>query len=114
MKPRRRDLEVFSLSFLDCICCGFGAIILLFVLSKFAEPMIIEDVRDDLESVIARLEEELFEIRGETVVLNRDLTAKKEQLAKNWRSFYRLEVANGTEEAKDQCRYKVSTQELCQ
>jgi hypothetical protein len=30
---RRRQVQVFSLSFLDCICCGFGAIILIFVLS---------------------------------------------------------------------------------
>ena len=81
MKKRRRDIEIFSLSFLDCICCAFGAIILLFVLSKFAEPMIIEDVREDLESMIERLEEELFEIRGQTVVLNRDLTANREQLS---------------------------------
>ena len=65
MKTRRRDFEIFSLSFLDCICCGFGAIILLFVLSKFAEPNIIEEVREDLQSVIVRLEEELFEIRVE-------------------------------------------------
>ena len=35
---RRRSIEVFSLSFLDCICCGFGAIILLLVLSKIDEP----------------------------------------------------------------------------
>jgi len=27
----RRDTETFSMSFLDCICCGFGAIILLLV-----------------------------------------------------------------------------------
>ena len=27
MKLRRRDTEVFSLSFLDVICCGFGAVI---------------------------------------------------------------------------------------
>ena len=26
-------MEVFSLSFLDCLCCGFGAILLLFILS---------------------------------------------------------------------------------
>ena len=39
MKRReRRPFEVFSLSFLDCICCGFGAIILLFVLNKMGEP----------------------------------------------------------------------------
>ena len=82
MRSRRRDIEIFSLSFLDCICCGFGAIILLFVLSKFAEPLIIEEVREDLQSVVIRLEEELLEMQGETLVLNRDLEAKKEQLSK--------------------------------
>ena len=30
---RRRPTQVFSLAFLDCICCGFGAVILIFVLS---------------------------------------------------------------------------------
>jgi hypothetical protein len=30
---RRRSPQTFSLSFLDCICCGFGAIILIFVLT---------------------------------------------------------------------------------
>jgi hypothetical protein len=81
MKNRKRDIQIFSLSFLDAICCAFGAIILLFVLSKFAEPIIIEEVREDLESVLVRLEEELFEIRGETQVLNRELVGKKEQLS---------------------------------
>jgi hypothetical protein len=91
MKKQRRDIQIFSLSFLDCICCGFGAIILLFVLSKFAEPMIIEEVKEDLEAKIVRLEEELVEIRGETAVLNRDLTAKKEQLSKEKMRLARLQ-----------------------
>ena len=91
MKKRRRDIEIFSLSFLDCICCAFGAIILLFVLSKFAEPMIIEDVREDLDSVIERLEEELFEIRGQTVVLNRELTSTTEQLSEAKERLARLQ-----------------------
>ena len=30
---KRRETEVFSLAFLDCICCGFGAVILVFVLT---------------------------------------------------------------------------------
>ena len=66
-------MQVFSLSFLDCICCGFGAIILLLVLSKIYEPVIIEKTQDDLESLIAMLQQELFEIRGETEVMNRAL-----------------------------------------
>ena len=32
MAHRRRQTEVFSLSFLDCMCCGFGAVILLFMI----------------------------------------------------------------------------------
>jgi hypothetical protein len=91
MKKRNRDIQIFSLSFLDCICCGFGAVILLFVLSKFAEPLIIEEVREDLQSKIVQLEEELVEIRGETVVLNRELEAKKEQLSKEKIRLARLQ-----------------------
>ncbi|MDJ0812620.1 MAG: hypothetical protein QNJ23_02760 [Woeseiaceae bacterium] len=78
-RRKRRNVEAFSLSFLDCICCGFGAIILLLVLSKIYEPVIIEKTQDDLESLIALLQQELFEIRGETTVLNRELDDVKEQ-----------------------------------
>ncbi len=91
MKKRRRDINIFSLSFLDCICCGFGAIILLFVLSKFAEPIVIEDIKENMQAEIIRLEKELFEIRGDTQILNRDLTAKKEQLSKDKKKLARLQ-----------------------
>ena len=91
MKTRRRDIEIFSLSFLDVICCGFGAIILLFVLSKFAEPLIIEEMQEELQAAIIRLEEELHEIRGETAVLNRNLKHKKEQLSEEKKKLARLQ-----------------------
>lgn len=77
----RAGLEVFSLSFLDAICCGFGAIVLLLVLTKLGEPGAIEQARLDLDALIVRLELELFEIRGETTVLNRDLTARRRQIS---------------------------------
>ncbi len=35
---KRRPIEVFSLSFLDCLCCGFGAILLLFILTIGTGP----------------------------------------------------------------------------
>lgn len=79
MRRRRRNVEAFSLSFLDCICCGFGAIILLLVLSKIYEPVIIEKTQEDLESLIALLQQELAEIRGETTVLNRELQSLRIQ-----------------------------------
>jgi hypothetical protein len=82
---------VFSLSFLDCICCGFGAIILLFVLSRFSEPNIIEEKSEDLSAQIIQLESELVDLRGETVVLNRELTQKREQLSDQTRKLARLQ-----------------------
>ncbi len=91
MRRRRRSVEAFSLSFLDCICCGFGAIILLLVLSKIYEPVIIEKTQQDLESLIARLQQELFEIRGETTTLNRELKDVREQTSKSTDRLARLQ-----------------------
>jgi hypothetical protein len=76
---RRRNIEAFSLSFLDVICCGFGAIILLLVLSKIYEPVIIEKAQNDLQNLIALLQQELFDILGETAVLNRELESVRDQ-----------------------------------
>lgn len=88
---RRRNIEAFSLSFLDCICCGFGAIILLLVLSKIYEPVIIEKTQDDLESLIALLQQELFDIRGETTTLNRDLEDVRMQTSSSKLKLARLQ-----------------------
>ena len=91
MRSSRRNIQIFSLSFLDCICCGFGAIILLFVLSKFSAPMILEEIRKDLSGRIVQLEEELRELRGEVVVLNRELEGKIEQLSEEKKRLARLQ-----------------------
>ncbi|MDA0705590.1 MAG: VWA domain-containing protein [Proteobacteria bacterium] len=88
---RRRNIEAFSLSFLDCICCGFGAIILLLVLSKIYEPVIIEKTQDDLESLIALLQQQLFDIRGQTTVLNRDLEDVRMQTSDSKLQLARLQ-----------------------
>ena len=80
-RRRNRDFEVFSMSFLDTICCAFGAIILLFMLSKFGEPQALEKSRLDLEGRLLALQEERAKLRGETEVLNRSLTDRERQLA---------------------------------
>ena len=79
MKTRlgRRDVETFSLSFLDAICCGFGAVILLLVLTEVGEPVVFEKSREELQAQLLKLQEELQEIRGTTEVLNRELTARQ-------------------------------------
>jgi len=87
---RREELSVFSLSFLDAICCGFGAIVLLLVLTKVGEPRAIETAREDLDGLVARLEAELHEIRGETLVLERELRTREEQVSEERAAVARL------------------------
>jgi len=91
MRRRRHSgFEGFNLSFLDVICCGFGAIVLLLVLSKIGEPGAIEQSRIDLDALIRRLQEEIFEIRGETAIFNRNLVSRQEQLSKENEKIARL------------------------
>ncbi|NOQ47120.1 MAG: VWA domain-containing protein, partial [Desulfobulbaceae bacterium] len=91
MRKQRRTITVFSLSFLDVVSCGFGAIILLLVISKISEPMVIEKMSVDLTGLVAKLEQEIHEIRGETSVLNRELTATQTQLSEEGEKLARLQ-----------------------
>jgi len=77
----RRQVDIFNLSFLDVVSCGFGAIILLLVIVKIGEPRVIEQLTVDLSGQVQKLEQERFAIRGETQVLNRELSEKQEQLS---------------------------------
>jgi hypothetical protein len=65
--------------------------ILLFVLSKFSAPRQIEASTVDFKARIERLEEELHEIRGESDLLDRELTAKREQLSQEKKRLARLQ-----------------------
>jgi len=91
MRLKRRETEIFTLSFLDCICCGFGAVILLLVLSNTGEPPILEQTRTTLNGQVAKLQQELYEIRGETDVFNRDLKGRIEQLSEENARIARLQ-----------------------
>ena len=86
----RRPIDIFNLSFLDVVSCGFGAIILLLVIIKISEPHVIERLAVDLTGLVQRLEAELFEIRGETTVLNRELISKQQQLSEIREKLARL------------------------
>ena len=68
-RRRREQSDSLNLSFLDAISCGFGAVILLLVITLLFEPAAIQETRADVQALIERLQEELKEIRGETEAL---------------------------------------------
>jgi len=65
-RKANRELATLSLSFLDAITCAFGAIILLLVITKIFEPIRLEETDIELEGLVARYQQELQDILGET------------------------------------------------
>jgi hypothetical protein len=104
---RRRSVEVFSLSFLDCICCGFGAIILLLVLTEYQRPAKIEASRINLQAQVRDLQQQLQVIRGESDDLERQLQGRVDKLEKE-----RQELAHLSGDLSSlQGKYSASKQE---
>ena len=58
---KRKNLNVFSLSFLDIITCGLGAIILLFVLVNAKSAARRDTVTADLRAEVDRIEDQVLE-----------------------------------------------------
>ncbi|MDE0054319.1 MAG: VWA domain-containing protein [Gammaproteobacteria bacterium] len=83
MKPlRRREIEQFSLSFLDVICCGFGAIVLLLIITKTMQPMVLEKSTVDLDGQVAAKREAVNTIQGQTRTVKRQISDEQDQLDK--------------------------------
>jgi len=80
------------MSYLDVMCCGFGAMILLFMLVRNQPEGALEVAEDPRGGSILDLQKQLFEIRGETNIFNRDLNAKQEQLSQYTQRIARLET----------------------
>ena len=84
---KRRPIEVFSLSFLDCLCCGFGAILLLFILSIGSGPHGVESKIDvptlkSLQAQLAMLEADVADKAAqlEAAINSEETSAERERI----------------------------------
>ncbi len=100
MRKKRRENEAFSISFLDVITCGFGAIILLLLIAKTGDSPILERAEESLHGIVRELQIQLFEIRGEAKILDRELNAKHEQRSEWEQRVARLEAELVQEELR--------------
>ena len=91
MKMGRRQPEVFNLSFLDVISCGFGAIILLLVLTLALEPATLTRITDGLANEAAAVETSREALVDVAKQLNRELAQKRESLDQIRAELERLE-----------------------
>ena len=92
MRKQRRELQEASISFLDVISCGFGAIVLLLVIARVGDPSALEEAENQLMGSVKDYQERLFEIRGESVVLDERLKSRKQQLSELTERVARLKA----------------------
>jgi hypothetical protein len=76
---KRRPIEVFSLSFLDCLCCGFGAILLLFILSIGTGPHGVESEIDvpTLQAMQAQLAQLEADVANKAALLEASINSEQ-------------------------------------
>jgi len=108
IKKRRGTMEV-SVSFLDVISCGFGAIVLLLIIAPVGDPAALKEAEQSLQTVVRELTEKLFDTRGESVVLSAEMKSRKEQLSDLEQRVARLkaELASVEKQSKEVAQSKI-------
>lgn len=79
MARKRREAQVFSMSFLDCMCCGFGAVILFFMIINAQVAETTEDDPSELMAETTRLETEILEGRKNMVLARNTIETLEEE-----------------------------------
>lgn len=78
---KRRAFSIFTLSFLDVMCCGFGAVVLLFMVLKH-EAIVKETVQQvDLGAEVTLLRQELAAAAAAGESASREMTGIEAELA---------------------------------
>ncbi|MFQ5767723.1 MAG: VWA domain-containing protein [Acidobacteriota bacterium] len=78
----RRPINVFSLSFLDAMTCGFGAVILFFMILSARVDMRAKQVVTPLRAEVDRLDEQVLDGHRRLVDLRNSLEEAEDQLAR--------------------------------
>ncbi len=112
MKRRRGAMEA-SVSFLDVISCGFGAIVLLLIIAPVGDPTDLEESEQHLQTIVREMSEKLFDIRGEAVVLSENLKSRKEQLSELEQRVARLKATLASvEKQSDEVAQSIIVEEV--
>jgi hypothetical protein len=82
----RRKTEVFSLSFLDVIACGFGAIVLFYTILSAQAGVQRQKHNDDIQAEVDKLEEQVLEGYKNMVVLRNALESTDRQIPASGRA----------------------------
>jgi hypothetical protein len=83
MARKRRDANVFSMSFLDCMSCGFGAVILFFMIINAQTTRDVDAPPERLMAETNRLEYEILDKRKNLVLARNTMEQLERAEAEN-------------------------------
>jgi hypothetical protein len=104
----RRRVETFGLSFLDCICCGFGAVILFYTVISAQSGLLRSRQTDDLAAAVNKLEEQVL-VGTRNLVLLRNALEKTQSETVSASGRSTLLVEQLTKEREQLSRYDKTT-----
>lgn len=73
--PKRREAQSSALSFMDCICCGFGAVLLLFILTAKAQITDSQEKAKQSVNAAKTLETAIHEAKARKLALEKEIEA---------------------------------------
>jgi hypothetical protein len=80
ISAKRRETEVFSLAFLDCICCGFGAVILVFILTLGQKTSVDKADMEDAQNRLQKMQRDVTSSQADLDRLAQVLAAAQLEL----------------------------------
>ena len=101
MLRRRREFSIFTLSFLDIMSCGFGAVVLLFMISKHATSQRVETATYDYATEVSQLHSEIAATQARISELRERVTARSGELVAASQAAQLARQALADENARD-------------
>lgn len=91
MARNRQPFSTFSLSFLDIMSCGFGAIVLLFIIIRHDADVQIEVVTQDRSAEVKLLEEDITHGQEQLVRVRNSIAALDQELVETQGAARRID-----------------------
>ncbi|NQY33076.1 MAG: hypothetical protein HRT56_07895, partial [Coraliomargarita sp.] len=72
---KRREPQSSALSFMDCICCGFGAVLLLFILTAKRQIVVSTEDATQAQKAAETLQIAIDEAEAKDKALDKEISA---------------------------------------
>lgn len=78
---KRRDSNIFSLSFLDIMSCGFGAVILIFIVIQHGSEATPQESNAEILAEVRKIEEQITDESEKLVILRNTVAERDDEIA---------------------------------